>query len=156
MAKTCRPAQDRGNPSIDQDREPWVRRRLNVFAFVSAPVDTSQHLLRYHTSKNPVLLQSRVQRARSRRRSRDCRGSQGQLNAAIAQVSHLPLEPALECSPFMSAPALTLFLRSLGSLTDNQLFDLDEQGGDEGMTKICEALKGSAVTSLKCATALEC
>ena len=41
-----RPAQDRGNPSIDQDREPWVRRRLNVFAFVSAPVDTSQHLLR--------------------------------------------------------------------------------------------------------------
>ena len=35
-----RPAQARGNPSVDQDQEPRVRRRLKVFAFVSAPIDT--------------------------------------------------------------------------------------------------------------------
>ena len=62
---------------------------------------------------------------------------------------------------FYVSARVDTFLRSLGSLKDNQLCGLDEQGGDgtyaaEGITKICEALKGSAVTSLKCATALEC
>ena len=38
----------------------------------------------------------------------------------------------------------------------NQLCGLDEYGfgtyNTEGITKLCKALKGSAVTSLKCAT----
>ena len=53
--------------------------------------------------------QSWVQRARSQRRSRDCRGSQRQLDAAIAQVSRPSLEPAPECPPFCQRP-LTLLL----------------------------------------------
>ena len=48
----------------------------------------------------------------------------------------------------------------LGSLTDNQLCGLDDIGHGtytaEGITKLCEALKGSAVTSLECAPAPEC
>ena len=43
----------------------------------------------------------------------------------------------------------------LGSLAENQLCGLDGDGRGtytpEGITKLCEALKGSAVTSLKCA-----
>ena len=45
---------------------------------------------------------------------------------------------------------------SLGSLAVNQLCGLDEYGcgtyNTEGITKLCKVLKGSAVTSLKCAT----
>ena len=45
-------------------------------------------------------------------------------------------------------------------MADNQLCGLDDRGRGtyttEGITKLCEALKGSAVTSLKCATAPEC
>ena len=48
---------------------------------------------------------------------------------------------------------------SLGSLADTQLCGLDGYGRGiytaEGINKLCEALKGSAVTSLKCA-APEC
>ena len=43
----------------------------------------------------------------------------------------------------------------LGSLGCNQLCGLDQWGGGtytaEGITKLCEGLKGSTVTSLKCA-----
>ena len=46
---------------------------------------------------------------------------------------------------------------SLGSLAGNQLCGLDQFGRGtyttEGITKLCEGLKGSAVTSLKCAAA---
>ena len=45
----------------------------------------------------------------------------------------------------------------LGSLVENQLCGLDRNDRGtytaEGITKLCEALKGSAVTSLKCAAA---
>ena len=48
---------------------------------------------------------------------------------------------------------------SLGSFADNQLCGVGYRGGyregtytTEGITKLCEALKGSAMTSLKCAT----
>ena len=58
---------------------------------------------------------------------------------------------------FVSAP-VDMF-PSLGSLADNHLCGIDRYGKGvytaEGITKMCEALKGSAVTSLKCATALE-
>ena len=46
---------------------------------------------------------------------------------------------------------------SLDSLASNELCGLDGEGfgtyTTEGITKLCEALKGSAVTSLKCAAA---
>ena len=49
---------------------------------------------------------------------------------------------------------------SLGSLASNQLCGLDDRGRGaytaEGITKLCEGLKESAVTSLKCAAAPEC
>ena len=48
----------------------------------------------------------------------------------------------------------------LGSLAENQLCGLDDLGRGtyttEGITKLCEALKGSAVTSLECAAAPKC
>jgi hypothetical protein len=56
---------------------------------------------------------------------------------------------------FLSAPIDTP--PSLGSLACNQLCGLgDERNGTytaEGITKLCEGLKGSAVTSLECAAA---
>ena len=56
---------------------------------------------------------------------------------------------------FVSAPIDTP--PSLGSLGYNQLCGLNANGNGtytaEGITKLCEGLKGSAVTSLKCATA---
>jgi hypothetical protein len=49
---------------------------------------------------------------------------------------------------------------SHGSLKFNQLCGLDSYANGtytaEGITKLCEALKGSAVTALKCAAAQEC
>ena len=49
---------------------------------------------------------------------------------------------------------------SLGSLANNELCGVTSWGGGiyttEGITKLSEALKGSAVTSLKCATAPKC
>ena len=57
----------------------------------------------------------------------------------------------------MSAPIDTPPV--LGSLANNQLCGLDYRGRGtyttKCITKLCEALKGSAVTSLKCATNLE-
>ena len=62
----------------------------------------------------------------------------------------------MRCQPqvfaFVSAPIdIPPFL---GSLADNELCGLDYEGNGtytaEGITKLCEALKGSAVTSLKC------
>ena len=56
---------------------------------------------------------------------------------------------------FLSAPIDTP--PSLGSLGGNQLCGVDGHGRGtyttEGITKLCEALRGSAVTSLRCVTA---
>ena len=56
---------------------------------------------------------------------------------------------------FVSAPIDTP--PSLGSLGGNQLCGVNRRGQGtyttEGITKLCEGLKGSAVTSLKCAAA---
>ena len=58
------------------------------------------------------------------------------------------------CSKSCQRP---LTLLALGSLACNQLCGLDSEGEGtyttEGITKLCEAFKGSAVTSLKCAAA---
>ena len=55
---------------------------------------------------------------------------------------------------FVSAPLDT---PSLGRLDQNWLCGVNEYGRGtyttEGITKLCEALKGSAVTSLRCAAA---
>ena len=59
---------------------------------------------------------------------------------------------------FLSAPIDTP--PSLGSLNNNALCGVNWEGKGtytaDGITKLCEALKGSAVTSLKCATAPKC
>ena len=55
---------------------------------------------------------------------------------------------------FVSAP-IDSATPHLCSLANNHLCGLDEDGEGtytaEGITKLCEGLKGSAVTSLKCA-----
>ena len=57
---------------------------------------------------------------------------------------------------FLSAPIDTV-PPSLGSLAHNELCGVTSFGSGtyttEGITKLCEALKGSTVTSLKCAAA---
>ena len=59
-----------------------------------------------------------------------------------------------ECLLFLSAPTDTP--HTLCSLASNELCGIDSRGNGtytvEGITKLCEALKGSAVTLLKCAT----
>ena len=55
----------------------------------------------------------------------------------------------------MSAP-IDIVPHSVRSLASNTLCGVDSWGGTyttEGITKLCEALKGSAVTSLECAAA---
>ena len=78
------------------------------------------------------------------------RGAQGEL-CDLAQVRRRPRVFA-----FVSAPADTLTPAHRCSLANNQICGLDEYGRGtytaEGITKLCEALKESAVTSLKCAT----
>ena len=68
-------------------------------------------------------------------------------------------ETSLKCAAalafaFLSAPVDT---PSCGSLGNNQLCGVDRYGNGtytaEGITKLREALKGSTVTSLKCAAA---
>ena len=60
-----------------------------------------------------------------------------------------------EVFAFVSAPIDTP--PALGSLSFNALCGLDRNGRStytaEGITKLCEALRGSAVTSLRCVTA---
>ena len=57
----------------------------------------------------------------------------------------------------MSAP-IDAATPHLGSLGNNQLCGLNKDGDGtyttNGITKLCEGLKGSAVTSLRCAAAL--
>ena len=57
---------------------------------------------------------------------------------------------------FVSAPIDTP--PCLGSLNSNQLCAVDGNGTytAEGITKLCEGLKGSAVTSLRCAPTPKC
>ena len=125
---------------------------LRCAAPLSAPIDTPQH---------PPLLpcsQSEQQRPRPRGRRRSRREPRGQLDAAIAGVGHRrskqPPSVCLSVSPIDTIPP------SLGSLASNRLCGLDKHGDGiytaEGITKLCDALKGSAVTSLKCAASLEC
>ena len=62
----------------------------------------------------------------------------------------------LACVPFASCQRPLTHLNSLaGSLSYNQLCGLNTLGDGtytaEGITKLCEGLKGSAITSLKCA-----
>ena len=81
-----------------------------TFAFVSAPVDTTPPL---HSTTQPVGKQPR-----SRRRSRSRGGSQGQLDAAIAQVSRTwPSRTSSQVFAFVSAPLNTLAFSPLHSLS---------------------------------------
>ena len=66
-------------------------------------------------------------------------------------VCNQPPPQVIAC---VSAPIDTLLLP--GSLDNNTLCGINESGKGtyttEGIAKLCEAVQGSAVTSLKCAT----
>ena len=126
-----------------RDLHAQVRRRPIVFAFVSAPVDTAHHL-----TSNPTRSQSSSTTARSRRRSRDRRGPQGQLDAAIAQVSRPPLEPAPECSLLCQRP---LTLLSLAPPTSLACSLRAQQIGDEG--RLPHSLRSSRRRDLQSSSA---
>ena len=80
------------------------------------------------------------------------RGAQGQRHH-LARVRRTTVAPALVPGPAGTHPTLTL----ARSLRNNQLCGLDYDGRGtyttEGVTKLCEGLMGSAVTSLECAAA---
>ena len=80
------------------------------------------------------------------------RGAQGECRD-LAQVRRHPVVFAAVSAPVDTPPFL-------GSLANNQLCGIDSRGCGtytaEDITKLCEALKGSAVTSLECAAAPKC
>ena len=77
------------------------------------------------------------------------------------KISKLECAPPPECSLLRQRPLTRLLSHhpcpTHGSLASNQLCGLDSFGDGtytaEGITKLCEGLKGSAVTLLKCAAA---
>ena len=76
-------------------------------------------------------------------------GAQGE-RRDLTQVRRHPRVCAFVSAPIDTPP-------SLGSLAGNQLCGLDYEGNGtytaEGITKLCEGLRGSTVTSLECAAA---
>ena len=80
------------------------------------------------------------------------RGAQGK-RRDLARVRRHPRAFALLSTPIDTPP-------SLGSLDDNQLCGLDDEVNGtytaKGISKLCEGLKGSAVTSLRCAATPKC
>ena len=119
-----------------------------MFDFLSAPIDTPT------LSPFPILLLTRSLGGNDI-------GIEGA--SALAAVLKETKITNLECAAaprvfaFVSAP-LTLPPSQLGSLERTQLCGLDEDGWGstytvEGITKLCEGLTGSALTSLKCAAA---
>jgi hypothetical protein len=128
----------------------------------------------------PLAWQSRGQQHQSRWRLRARCRPQGDDDhqpkvrrlRVFAFVMSAPIDTlaSFSLSPLLPSPAaqkcllpcqrpLTLLL-SHGSLACNELCGLDYQGcgiyTTEGINKLCEALKGSAVTALKCASAPQC
>ena len=77
------------------------------------------------------------------------------------KIESLRCAPAPKCLLLCQRPLTRLLAHhhrpTPGSLAFNQLCGVDDDGNGtytaEGITKLCEALKGSAVTSLKCAAA---
>ena len=145
-----------------------TRTTSRVFAFVSAPADT------LHASPLAVSMVTRFRSTSSRARSRPRRSTSrtsgsasrppsssraASRRMACSRSSSAP--PAPRAFAFVSAPldtpALSPSRPTHGSLADNQLCGLDPRGRGtytaEGITKLCEGLKGSAVTSLGCAAA---
>ena len=80
------------------------------------------------------------------------RGAQGE-RRDLAEVRRRAQAFAFLSAPIDTPPAL-------GSLGYNELCGVGRNGCGtytaEGITKLCEALKGSAVTSLECAAAPKC
>ena len=70
------------------------------------------------------------------------------------KITDLKCAATPECSLLCQRP-LTLPSPQLGSLDRNQLCGVESYSGEgtytaEGITKLCEGLKGSSVTSLRC------
>ena len=140
----------RSHPQGDDDLQPQVRRHpIVVFLFCQRP------LTRLLSHTVPIL-------PLARSLGGNVIGAKGA--TALAAILNKTKITDLKCAAapavfaFMSAPIDTP--PSLGSLAENKLCGLDWQGQGtytaDGITKLCEGLKGSAVTSLECAAAQEC
>ena len=121
-----------------------------MFAFLSVPIDTPA------LSPFPILPLARSLRGNGIR-AEGATALAGILNET--KITDLKCAAAPAVFAFMSAPIDTA-TPHLCSLAYNQLCGLDDNGRGnytaEGITKLCEGLKGSAVTSLECAAAPEC
>ena len=111
------------------------------------PIDTA-----HHSPPNPTPAVSKttgsvpkeqLRLQRVSRATRRCNRSSKPLGARTSSQVFAFLSAPIDTPPF------------LGSLSSNQLCGITYLGTGnytaEGITKLCEALKGSAVTSLKCA-----
>ena len=126
-----------------------VRRRAQAFAFLSAPIDTA-----HHPPPNPTPAVSRATSSVPKEEPRLQRAS-----TATRRCNRSSKLPASRTSSrvfaFVSAPVDTPSSLAHGSLAENELCGVDRYCRGtyttEGITKLCEGLEGSAVTSLKCA-----
>ena len=128
-----------------------MRNRSLVFALVSVPIETPRsrgslagnHLCGVHEYGEGTYTTEGITK----------------LCEALKEsnVTVLKCAPPYQVFALVSAPIDTPS-PSRGSLADNRLCGIDNgnQGTytAEGITKLCDALKGSAVTSLECAAAL--
>ena len=123
-----------------------------MFAFLSAPIDTppslgslaGNHLCGLDWRGRGTYTTEGITKL--------CEALKGSAVTSLACAA-TPERLLLVSAPIDTPPAL-------GSLGNNELCGLDWDGDGtytaEGITKLCEGLKGSAVTSLKCATAPAC
>ena len=129
----------------DADPRTGVRHRPRAFAFVPMPAD--MHLCPLTVPPPPPPAQYRGQPHRSR----------GRLRARCHPQKNYDLQPPVRRRPvvfaLVSAPIDTCSSLPCGSLYGNELCGCSPNWSAEGITKLCEALKGSAVTSLECAPA---
>ena len=148
------PRDSRATPRCNRWSRPLgTQTSPRVFAIVSAPADT--HLPSHCAPTHPLQYPAQRHRRRGRRRARSHPQGDDDLQP---RVRRHPIVFAFLSAP-LDTPAPTL---CIGSLANNSIcgvttdFMGTQQGTytAEGITKLCEGLKGSAVTSLECAAAL--
>ena len=125
-------------------------KQTNSTHLASEPADTH---LPFHCAPNHPSHQYRWQQDRSHRRLCACCRPQGDADHQ-AVVRRRP-----RVFSFVSVP-IDIVPHSLGSLGGNELCGVTSSGSGtyttEGITKLCEGLKGSAVTLLRCAATQWC
>ena len=142
----------RGAPGERRDLAE-VRHRAQAFAFMSAPIDTPCYVDRLARNWLCGLTQHGSGIYTAEGITKLCEGLKG------SAVTSLECAAALRRLLLCQRP-LTILLPFPGSLSNNVLCGKYTGGlggvfgtyTAEGITKLCEGLKGSAVTSLECAT----